>query len=824
MMSKISKQFGTIHKGLKGFIPVSIAYSLCFFAIRIFEIVAVSSKHVLPENWLVTYFYGTLLDITVISLILLPSTLLFLLIARLNHKTAVYVVSTLLFLHLSIYAALIFYFTELLIPLGSDLFAYDFIEIYDTIFTSVDLGFIYVIPFLLFLILFSVLIRFFSNKAFPEKVFNAALISLLLLSLIFLTLYPRQNNFKNESNYFLAVNKLVFFQSQWIDYILHDAIEPYFGEEFPFYSNVDAEDALSEFLLKSEKNPNFVFVIVEGLGGSFMKPHGPYTGFTPFLDSLINEGLYWSNFVSTSGRSFAVQPSLFGSLPFGERGFMEMGFRAPNHETFISLLNDHGYHTAYFCGYESHFDQLDVFLERQDIDLVMDASRFDVRFQKMDEIDGGFTWGYSDKDVYKRAFEFLDEIPSEVPRLDMYFTLNFHEPFITPDKEKYAEMYNEIVSNKEFEPVVREIITNYEGIFTALLYTDDSIRELIQKYMSRDDYHRTIFIITGDHRIAPIPHRSRIDRYHVPFIIYSPLIKQQQQFNSVSSHLNVTPSLVAHLKNTYGFDVPDENHWITGGLDTNINFRSIHELPFMRNKNQMLDYLSGEYYLSDDILYKLEDGMLLRRLDDNVKLDEVRKRYENFRSVNRYVTSKDKLMPVEEGSRIEFDLIAEEDAFIRRNRLRRANTEELFEKAREYAFNSSYESARIILRRVLRIRPNYHEVRVFKGRIYGWEGEYDKAENLLLNVLDRNEEYPEAYKVLIDLYFWMGDNEKSLEVAETGLMYAKNDPDMLYRVARSYYLTGDQTKALEFAEDITRNYPEHEEGLELYNLLRSPGN
>jgi len=49
-----------------------------------------------------------------------------------------------------------------------------------------------------------------------------------------------------------------------------------------------------------------------------------YGGFTPYLDSLTTKSLYWENFLSNTGRTFGVLPSLLGSLPFGKSGFMEL--------------------------------------------------------------------------------------------------------------------------------------------------------------------------------------------------------------------------------------------------------------------------------------------------------------------------------------------------------------------------------------------------------------------------------------------------------------------------------------------------------------------
>ena len=63
---------------------------------------------------------------------------------------------------------------------------------------------------------------------------------------------------------------------------------------------------------------------MEGLGRAFTNK-GAYLGnFTPFIDSLAEKSLYWENFLSEGGRTFAVLPSFLGSLPFAKNGFNEL--------------------------------------------------------------------------------------------------------------------------------------------------------------------------------------------------------------------------------------------------------------------------------------------------------------------------------------------------------------------------------------------------------------------------------------------------------------------------------------------------------------------
>ncbi len=65
--------------------------------------------------------------------------------------------------------------------------------------------------------------------------------------------------------------------------------------------------------------------------------------------------------------------------------------------------------------------------------------------------------------------------------------------------------------------------------YASILFADDAIKGFINSYTKRADFNNTIFLITGDHRMPEIPMVSKIDRYHVPLLIYSPLLKRNSK-------------------------------------------------------------------------------------------------------------------------------------------------------------------------------------------------------------------------------------------------------------------------------------------------------
>jgi hypothetical protein len=188
----------------------------------------------------------------------------------------------------------------------------------------------------------------------------------------------------------------------------------------------------------------------------------------------------------------------------------------------------------------------------------------------------------------------------------------------------------------------------YKPLWASFLFTDNCLRNFFAAYSKRKEYKNTIFIITGDHHHGFFPTRNEIDDYNVPLIIYSPLLKKPIKFNSVNSHLNITPTILSYLKGSYHLKYfPRYVSWLADELDTCQTFRNIHKIPFMMTNRDINDYLVGNYYVGGD-LYKLMPGLNLQPLNNQKEMDRMVKIRENFKFMNSYVCQNNKLFPSSE--------------------------------------------------------------------------------------------------------------------------------------------------------------------------------
>ncbi|MDE3212991.1 MAG: sulfatase-like hydrolase/transferase, partial [Bacteroidota bacterium] len=556
-----------------------------------------------------------------------------------------------------IHAALGEYFLQTLVPLGADLFGYSLADIKQTIEAAgIPVFFIGFLLAMLGLIisLFVILPRKIKFKPGLALVSLGMVVLSALFSISSITrLWRPGPEFSNS----MALDKSAFFYRNCYRALFGadrtvvsldnanattGAFHYVDEKKYPFLHTVDSTDVLAPFFRKGQGNPNFVFIVVEGLGRAFSNK-GAYLGsFTPFLDSLSGHSLYWNNFLSEGGRTFAMLPSIFGSLPFGKNGFLELGSQMPPHQSFLRILKDQGYSTNFFYGGDGSFDNMNLYVT-MDGGNVYDEKTFDPTYSKMPSSNHGFTWGYGDSDVLNRCYEVSKGIGK--PFCDVIMTLSTHSPFLIAHQDYYRQLFEDRMNALHFTDAQKVDHRRYEDQFATILYADDAISSFVHECQNLPGYQNTIFVITGDHRMPEIPMSTKIDRYHVPLIIYSPLLKRTGQFPAISTHFDLTPSFLALLRDQYQFKVPQLADWMGTGLDTAHFFRNTHSYPLIQTKNDLVDFISGTYMINNGDLFKISSDLDLEPVEDNTQQARLENLFGIFKSRNATIRTNAHILP-----------------------------------------------------------------------------------------------------------------------------------------------------------------------------------
>lgn len=560
------------------------------------------------------------------------------------------------------------YFTTALVPLGADGYSYSATEIKQTIGSAGVINFVNVAAIVSVVLVVIALLWLLPGRI---KLWRYAVIGIPILALS-ITITAASVNFTTPGWKSEFVNNLVLNKS---DYFWQSSYNHFFPPSndvdiyadnyivaesksnsipagsfkytdpanYPFLHSDTVPDVLSPLLKSNATPPNIVIVVVEGLGRAFAND-GAYLGnFTPFIDSLSEKSLYWKNFLSEGGRTFAALPSILGSLPFAKNGFLELGDSMPNHLSLLSLLKFNNYHTSFYYGGDAHFDNMDVFLRKNHVDELNDGKSFPSRYVKL-PAPNGFSWGYNDKSLFNHYLASRDE-KSTRPQLSLILTVSTHSPFAINEEDKYLKQFEQRMDVLGFTAAQKNEHRVYKLQYASILYLDDCLRGFFNAYRKRGDYGNTVFLITGDHRMPEIPMSDKIDRYHVPLIIFSPMLKAPMKIAAVSTHFDIAPSLLAYLHHNFKLNTPSLVSWMGQGLDTNHSFRNIHSYPLMQTKTDIIDFIMGDYHLNEGNLFKINANLSEDPINDDAKANELRNNFDLFKNRNSQIIGGKHIIP-----------------------------------------------------------------------------------------------------------------------------------------------------------------------------------
>ncbi|OGR77525.1 MAG: hypothetical protein A2X32_01250 [Elusimicrobia bacterium GWC2_64_44] len=540
------------------------------------------------------------------------------------------------------------------VPLGADMYAYSLKDIFTTVKGAGALSVPMFFGLAAALAAFWAALTYLKRRALPGLTAKAAAIALAAaLPLLFLApAQPGTLRGLNEHSLTLALNKPAFFIDETFDYFSpagRKAVKTgtssgmalgSLSEEYPFLREERTYDALGPFFNRADRTPDFVFFIAEGLGRDFSGPGAGLGSFTPKLDQLAADGLYWENFLANQGRTFGVLPSLFGSMPFGRNGLAELGEKMPKHITLLSLAKKAGYRVRVYCGFNSDFDNDRAFYAINGADSLTDELNFGPGYKK------STSWGYADRELITRTLAGEPQDGKE-PSVTVLKTSTMHTPYRFLGQEAYYPVFERHLDALGIQEGRKEAYRKHRDIYTSILYFDTELARFIGELKKRPAWRNTIFVLTGDHRLPEIPMSNKLSRYHVPLIILSPLLKAPARIKGVSSQLDVAPSVLAYLSRNYGLQTPRRVTWLGSGLDTHPSFRNVQTFPMMHTKTDLVDFISGYWFLNHKTLYRLGDSLQISQSSDPEPLRAMTAKFGAFTAANAVVTRDNALMPEE---------------------------------------------------------------------------------------------------------------------------------------------------------------------------------
>jgi len=645
---------------------LALAITVC--TIRFYEYFLVASKSFVSHAF---YFelVGWLYDVWACLLYAVIFLLPLFLISLISKKVAMVVFHVLNVLVIIMYLSLLVVFSERNTPFDHEIFTRSLKESWLTAKQMMTSGILLYLPFALYIFFYFLLNYSIGRKIiFSSRQLVAWGICSMLAVLCIRYADPPQSWFEHKTAYYFTTNKFIFWVAdnyayfnnknkfdagqlspeqlaEEIDFYQKNQPFAFTSKEYPLMHENKSKDVLGSFFkLDKTTPPNIVILVVEGLSRDFSGDKAYAGSFTPFLDSLSKKSLTWDNFLSTAPGTFAAHPAITGSLPYGKRGFSVINLM-PDHLSLIKILHSNGYHTKFLIGFNPDFDNMGGYMRLQGTDMIL--SKYGSKYKEMGVSSEGWSMGYPDDALFNRSFEVMDSL-TQTPYLNIYHTATTHMPYLFSQQHQYEKLFDKKMKSMPDLSKVKRTLKESKQVLVTYMFADDCLKDFFAKYAKRPDYKNTIFFITGDHHIGSFPSTCGIDDYHVPLIVYSPMLKAPQKFYSVNSHNNLAPTITSLVMNNYPAltNNPKEVHWLADVMDTSATFRSIQSMPFMKWSREMNDYLYKGYYLSGDQLYKLTPDLLEEKVvNDSIKTHMTRL-LNNFKLINSYVCDNNKIYPV----------------------------------------------------------------------------------------------------------------------------------------------------------------------------------
>ncbi|MGV3510156.1 MAG: LTA synthase family protein, partial [Sphingobacteriaceae bacterium] len=301
---------------------------------------------------------------------------------------------------------------------------------------------------------------------------------------------------------------------------------------------------------------NVVILILESFSreylGAFNQDldNGKYQGYTPFLDSLTNESLAFTNAYANGRKSIEGLPSVISSIPGIYEPFVLSNYSGNRINSFGNLLAKEGYHTSFFHGAPNGSMGFSSFVNLGGIEHYYGMTEYG----NDDDFDG--MWGIWDEPFMQFWANNLNR--SKKPFFSVLFSVSSHHPFKVP---------------KEFEgKFPKGTLPVHQGIG----YTDYSLRQFFKTASSMPWYKNTLFVITADHSSASWhrEYQTSLGAFAVPILIFDPSGKLKGRDDRPVQQIDILPTVLnqLHYKHPYfafGGDMinQDNNHAVIHSTD-----------------------------------------------------------------------------------------------------------------------------------------------------------------------------------------------------------------------------------------------------------------
>jgi phosphoglycerol transferase MdoB-like AlkP superfamily enzyme len=306
---------------------------------------------------------------------------------------------------------------------------------------------------------------------------------------------------------------------------------------------------------------NVVVIASESFGAEFSKLYGSKRDWTPELDRIAREGVWFRHMYASGTRTVRGLEAIATSLPPIPSVSV---LRRPGNEDIANwgtVMQRQGYSTSFLYGGYGYFDNMNYFFAHNGFE-VRDREQIGkpVRFENI--------WGVADEDLFDSAMSYYDGLAQAgKPFFSIVMTTSNHKPFT-------------------FRDGVPGVKPKGGGRESGVRYADYAQGYFLREAQKHSWFDNTLFVVVADHGARvygreDIPLKS----YEIPMVFYAPKHLRPGRVDTLTTQIDIAPTVLGLLGLPY--------HAPFFGEDV-LNARQDRRVAFFSHNHDVALYQNGE--------------------------------------------------------------------------------------------------------------------------------------------------------------------------------------------------------------------------------------
>ena len=301
--------------------------------------------------------------------------------------------------------------------------------------------------------------------------------------------------------------------SEWYEYLPDRQRGQLFEGLYP------TTNSNTESLLNTNR-PNVLVLVMEGFGGAFVNAISGLPDVSPCLDSLINQGVFFSNCYAGSFRTDRGLVCIMNGYPgLPVTSIMKLPSKSAKLPSLPEKLAEQGYTTHFLYGGDINFTNMKSWLYGAGFQTVVSDIDFTLQERHTN------SWGVQDEITFNRLLSDISERKDSL-WFEAFLSLSSHEPFDVP--------YNRLE----------------DQICNAFAYTDSCLGAFVEKLSNTPVWENLLLVIVPDHGFRyPQEGLSSHPRvHHIPVLWLGGAVKKPVIIDRFTAQSDLAATILGQME------------------------------------------------------------------------------------------------------------------------------------------------------------------------------------------------------------------------------------------------------------------------------------